>query len=383
MNEMISRTFNGGDTYMKKTLIIVALAAVLVLALGAAPAFAKYAGYSSSTQYVPWAEAESLASLNPDAATQAFGPHAGYATTTIKCAVCHSVHRGDNVILNKGTNGCSYCHTTAFWGGGAVATTISWEAGTPAADSGPHQSCASSYCHGGPHGVGASTYAGPASKLLTNRADTELGQLVAANLAADAGFTADLATYDATTRVLATGAVCGRSGCHDNSMFGVVSAGASAPVDADNDNLDSAGDWTVTGHRVIAAATSDWNATGDYDPATYTGTIAYAPVDYCNSCHDLSDDNNGGKAAFPHALYGVVDTAVGADGTWRPAVWLTAGADASSPRFAVGPYNQYTRVDRNTDGDYADAGEAAGSSILDGICLKCHADTATGLGTLY
>jgi cytochrome c5 len=369
MNEMLTKSFNRGESHMKKTLIIVALAAVLVLALGATPAFAKYAGYSSTKQYVPWAEAQSMASLNADAALMASGPHKGYATTTIKCAVCHSVHRGTTTLLNSGTS-CAYCHAPVAEGGGAIATNlISWY--TPA--QGPHSSCGSNYCHGGPHGVGASNYAGPASKLLTHLADAELDKLVAANVAATGStYVADLTTYNANTRALATGAVCGRDGCHSNSVFGVVAAGAQ--------ETGMAGATMVTGHRVIATASANWNdadnnnaADNTIFPTNVTGTIAYAGVTYCNSCHDLADDNNGGKKAFPHGLSGVVNAAVGADGTWRPAVWLTAGAYAGAPRQAVGGYADYS----------AAAPGAAGGSIIDGTCLKCHASDTAGLGMTY
>lgn len=392
MQEMLNKDHIKGESSMKRTLIVVALAAALVLALGATPAFAKYAGFSSTTQYVSWEsdpvstwDATSLASQNPDAALMAAGPHAGYATTTIKCAVCHSVHRGGSKLLNEGAT-CAYCHTPATWGGGAVADAlVSWDVdgvvavGTGSA--GPHQSCASSYCHGGPHGVGASAYDGPASKLFVEVADVELDKYVAANTLADPAFTADLDDYtDPATRALATAAVCGRSGCHDDSMFGVVSSGATSTVDTGG-----AITAAVTGHRVIATNTSTWNADSSF-PTTKTNiTIAYAPVSYCSSCHDLVDDNNSGNAAFPHALYGVVDSAAGATGAWRPAVWLTAGAYAGATRYAVGPYNAYTVTDINGDADTTDVSDAAGSSILDGICLKCHRGNAgaDGVGLTY
>lgn len=398
MQEMLNKDHIKGESSMKRTLIVVALAAALVLALGATPAFAKYAGFSSTTQYVSWEsdpvstwDATSLASQNPDAALMAAGPHAGYATTTIKCAVCHSVHRGGSKLLNEGAT-CAYCHTPATWGGGAVAAAlVSWDVdgvvavGTGTA--GPHQSCASSYCHGGPHGVGASAYDGPASKLFVQVADVELDEYVTANdladnAAADGSFNPDLNDYTVpATRALATAAVCGRAGCHDSSMFGVVESGAETTPERGPTGLPS-----VTGHRVIATNTSTWNANGTDFPTTKTNlTIAYAPVAYCSSCHDLVDDNNGGADAFPHALYGVVDGAAGADGTWRPAVWLTAGAYAGATRYAVGPYNAYTVTDINGDADTTDVSDAAGSSILDGICLKCHRGNAgaDGVGLTY
>jgi hypothetical protein len=70
MKEILARNYEARETRMKKTVIVVALAMALVFVF-AAPAFAKYAGYSSSKQYVPWAEAQSLASQNADAALMA------------------------------------------------------------------------------------------------------------------------------------------------------------------------------------------------------------------------------------------------------------------------------------------------------------------------
>jgi len=347
---------------MKKTLFIVALAAVLVFAF-ATPAFAKYAGYSSSKQYVPWAEAQSLASANADAAEMASGPHAGYATTTIKCAVCHSVHRGGSKLLNEGSS-CAFCHTSVAHGGGAVASNlISWDV----ANLGPHGSrCANTDCHGGPHGVGASTYDGPASKLLTAAGDVELADLASANGVA----TTEFDTWSDTTRALATAGVCQRSGCHNNSMMGVVTSGAALEVSVGTTQ-------TVTGHRVIADATTSWNADGSMGSSKTNLTIAYKPVEYCNSCHDLTDDNNGGKAAFPHAINDVISVTQGKpDTTTRPAVWLTAAPDALTQSTIVGPYNQYSGGATITT--------AAGSSIIDGVCLKCHRDGAgAGVGLSY
>ncbi len=351
---------------MKKTLLILALAFVMVLGLGVAPAFAKYAGYSATKQYVPWAEATSLASQNVDAALEAFGPHNGYATTTIKCAVCHSVHRGSTKLLNRGS-ACAYCHTNAYYGGGAVAPVlVSWNAN---ASAGPHSSFCSGgaeSCHAGPHGVGASAYAGPSSKLL----ETDDVKLVAFQTANGVPLSA-LDTWDGAGRVLGTAATCGR--CHENSALGIVTAGTALDIVPG-----PSGVTTATGHRVIATASdaglTGWNANQTDFPSGKTGLkIAYKPVDYCNSCHDLTDDNLGNKLAFPHGNTDVVSAAQDKIAGKRAAVWLTAGADADSQTYAVGPYNQYTATSTVTR-------DQAGSSILDGVCLKCHRSATAGLG---
>lgn len=367
MKEIANRKFIKEGSTMKKTIIVVALAMTLMLALGASPAFAKYAGYKSATQYVPWAEADSLASQNADAALMAQGPHAGYATTTVKCAVCHSVHRAGSKLLNEGA-ACAYCHTSVANGGGAVASDlISWNGGT---NSGPHAGrCANTDCHGGPHGVGASSYDGPASRLISGLADTKM----AADLAANGLPVSTLDTWNAETRAIATGGLCSRSGCHTNSMFGVVTAGAVGPAVIGATTKD------VTGHRVIAPATTTWNADGSFGSGKTNITIAYKPVEYCNSCHDLTDDNNDGKEAFPHAINDVVSVDQGKVAGHRNAVWLTAAPDAETTSTVVGTYNDYVGSE---DASATDA-YAAGGGIIDGTCLKCHKSATAGLGITY
>jgi len=361
MKEMLTIRTTKGETTMKKTFFVAVMAMALIVAF-ATPAFAKYAGYSSTKQYVPWAEAQSLASANADAALMARGPHAGYATTTVKCAVCHSVHRAGGKLLNEGS-ACAYCHTSVANQGGAVASNlISWNGVTNA---GPHSGrCTNDDCHGGPHGVGSSIYDGPASKLISAKADANM----LADLTANGLPVSTLDTWNAQTRAIATGGLCSRSGCHTNSMFGVVTAGAAADRSVGTTK-------TVTGHRVIAAATTNWNANGTDFPTTKTNlTIAFKPVDYCNSCHDLVDDNNGGKEAFPHGINDVVSATQGKAAGTRPAVWLTAGSGNDVPQV-VGSYNQYTGGSTITS--------AAGSSIIDGTCLKCHVSGAAGVGLTY
>ena len=364
MKEMFNKNATKGDVRMKKSLLLVVLAFAMLLAIGVAPAYAKYAGFSSSTQYVPWATVTGLASQNADAALMASGPHAGYATTTVKCAVCHSVHRAGSKLLNEGA-ACAYCHTSTANGGGAVASDlISWNGGT---NSGPHSSrCANTDCHGGPHGVGASTYAGPASRLLTAAGDVELAELVAADITAG-GDGADLTTWNAESRALGTAGVCQRSGCHNQSMMGVVTAGSETSVTVGVEK-------SVTGHRVIAAATAQWDGPS-YGSAMTDKPIAFKPVEYCNSCHDLTDDNNAGKAAFPHAITDVVSAAQGKVAGHRNAVWLTAAPDSDTQSTVVGTYNDYDNE--------ADDGFAAGGGIIDGTCLKCHKSGTAGLGITY
>ncbi len=91
---------------MIKRILLVSVAAVVVVALGVAPAFAE--GYNNPLQYTR--------------ATGYFsGPHGGYTTTTNKCADCHSTHyaEGSFKLLRASSReaACDYCH-----GGGGGST---------------------------------------------------------------------------------------------------------------------------------------------------------------------------------------------------------------------------------------------------------------------
>ncbi len=91
---------------MIKRILLVSAAAVVIVALGVAPAFAE--GYNNPLQYTR--------------ATGYFaGPHGGYTTTTNKCADCHSTHyaEGSFKLLRASSReaACDYCH-----GGGGGST---------------------------------------------------------------------------------------------------------------------------------------------------------------------------------------------------------------------------------------------------------------------
>ena len=110
---------------MKKTLFVMALAAVIVFAF-AVPAFAVGPFYTSAAgntngggafvNYLSWTWASNNAG-------ESGTPHGNYTTTSNKCAVCHAVHRADpaglvltpitggaDSRLGSYTEGCGFCH---------------------------------------------------------------------------------------------------------------------------------------------------------------------------------------------------------------------------------------------------------------------------------
>jgi len=151
---------------MKKLLVIFALAAAFVLSFSAI-AGAEYAGANliggnpARPGYLTWDQALTIMQKTQQDSwdndtqgipypinTGAMGaldgpvnnPHGGYATTTTKCAVCHSVHRAIainadgssfegtglsyNACLTGEVSTCENCHATT--GGGAASSLVEW-----------------------------------------------------------------------------------------------------------------------------------------------------------------------------------------------------------------------------------------------------------------
>lgn len=195
---------------MKKTLFVVAIAAVLVFAFAASAMAASgfpnrssaYLGsLNTSTQtdqialaaggtkaaYITWTQAKtSVAAMEEfngtgvsgtEAATQLLmdkGPHSGYSMTTIKCQVCHSAHKAvytGTALTPSSTGGCVTCH--------GAASTFGFEtvAAGDALDSrhGGAEACTSYLCHTqSPHGADVSVYPAAASALLSAYVDPQL-----------------------------------------------------------------------------------------------------------------------------------------------------------------------------------------------------------------
>jgi predicted CXXCH cytochrome family protein len=95
---------------MRRLRLALTLLTLVVLCV----AFSAQAAYANTESgYVTW-------TAGPPNNTPPLTPHAGYATTTQKCAVCHAVHKApaDGELLLRGTVGesCTYCHITSSIG---------------------------------------------------------------------------------------------------------------------------------------------------------------------------------------------------------------------------------------------------------------------------
>lgn len=316
---MNTQTKMGEFMTTKRTAFVLGLTCLSVL-LFASTAFA-LAGAGSN-----YTAADNT--MDPYAKNDSGTPHMGYATTTVKCAVCHAVHRGPvkGEVLLRGTvaNACEFCHIEANVSSVKVYDS---DAGKYTADTVNNHSSADSAsecvdCHA-VHGAGA---------ISTNAAGDINEKILKANAGTlPGGNTAVPATWNFTTGTVRDGVVtkyCTQ--CHNYWT----------------DGYDDAVDDT---HHIMTAAGDDLLYGNTKASDTVQGTeVAYAPSTYCRSCHDAGlTDHVAGAAAnnFPH---------------------YTDGA-----RFLL-------------SGDYM--GGTIGAAVEpseDGACLKCHRNGTTGTGIGY
>lgn len=265
-------------------------------------------------------------SMDPYALNVSGTPHTGYATTTVKCAVCHAVHRGPvaGEVLLRGTvaNACEFCHIQANVSSVKVYNS---DAGNYTLDTVFNHSSAGGAsecvdCHA-VHGAGA---------ISTTAAGDINEKILKANIAATPATTP--ATWSFTTGTVRDGVVtkyCTQ--CHPYWT-----------PEYDDALTDQHHIMTPLGDDLLYGNTK---ASGSVQGIA----VAYAPSTYCRSCHDagLTDHVSGAAANnFPHYTDGA-------------RFLLSAASSAATPFGAA-----------------ADPSE-------DGACLKCHRDGTTGTGIGY
>ena len=419
---------------MKKTLFVVALATMLVLAVassavavgpgqtgvsgqlrgGAAaiapalvptlptPATLNIAGAGTNT-YMDWSLTVGLAPGNgqndanlPDYAGNS--PHGNYTTTTVKCVVCHAVHyaapgaalgavgnftvasgnqSADTLLRRRADQACAYCHATAgqavngrpvYNGLGGAALTGALTGG--AFNTGHYTGTNCNCCHSSVHGANADHSVAALDGFLLLKLPVSNVQasgfnstdmydaITAIDLnAQNQGYAAGAAlagtplqykfNNTSTLREQAVGIFCAE--CH-NGAYATAAPGAAT-------NVRGSGTVAFSGHRIAAAATTNWNSTGAVSSGDQSlGTVAWAAANNCKSCHDATDNYN--NAAFPHA-WGNYNTADPTHSGTK--MWLMSGADAGATETTL------------------PAGAAAGAGydqkrpqLSDGVCLKCH-----------
>lgn len=421
---------------MKKATIIVAMAAVLVLALGgtalargAEPANRSSSYLAKGQSYISWTAAQAkmgAVGLSSDATATA---HGNYSTTTVKCQVCHSAHKasatGSKLLQSASGASCVPCHVGA--------TAISSKKVSGGNRHGESTGCTNGYCHAvAPHGAGdISKYATLKTAMLTDHADTlldaaiqsgvdgapvsgdifaagadkdtatALGSIAVYNPAVTAALLNDVTTAEsiALGRAVGTGYVCANSGCHINGAFNSLTADATfgkwdgaITVAADAYQPKYTANDGTTGHLIPEGTYDDtlgWTfvgADGDtYDVRTLLkfrdapikGHTLAAVADL--TTRDIAFANVGQCSACHDSIDYRISTTTkqfphGND------VIATDGTDTgknSSAWFMLKDSVSGAAV--ATDGRSATNGDL--TSGMDGACLKCHrSDATTGVG---
>ena len=270
----------------KKISIVLGLALVLVMA-SVSMAYA-----AANSGYATWDTAAG------DNGSFSATPHKNYTTATVKCAVCHAVHKANagGELLLRGTAGasCEFCHISDNIGlirlyGGAVAnyTNPSDAAHTDNA-SGAAVGSRCTDCHA-IHG---------ANTLTAAAVDKFILKSTAAATGAPGGQSAPQAA--AAAHATATGlkadwvdAFC--SECHPyyqtayNGQITVAAYHAGGP--AQNGTFQS---------HIMGPA----NVNYANPQATYTGQVAWVGSDNCRSCHDagLTDQQSLYAISLPGTI---------------------------------------------------------------------------------
>lgn len=292
----------------RKVLLVATMSLVLTCVF-ATPAFA--------SGWIEW----SLVSTLP-ANAGSTSPHGGYATTTVKCAVCHAVHNADalgsEILLpSPVSEACNYCHvggaggyTQVYGGVEANYRGTDYDNAHNSFDvAGVEQGVTCSRCHQ----VHAAANQMTDNPYLTQRI---LKDFTVYDWTAGAPTALDTKD-DAMTKWCA--------GCH----FSLT-----PPLGGEH----YANDYNFGSHIQGVANASYGNTS-----ATYTGRVAWKDSTQCMSCH-ASDYGVAGQ--WPHMTQG--------------AYFLV---EASSSVAATAP---------------------ASSTNVDGICLRCHRDgSGNGVGDGY
>lgn len=337
---------------MKKTLIVLALAAALVL-MFASVAMARPNG----NIYITWD------STGVNAAVPT--PHAGYTSATEKCNVCHSVHYaatsnftwpdtaggGANAWTSDDTdtemllrssvaNACNFCHIETSIGGvqlyGGIVT--NYTVGSTFAHNGPSAACS------GCHAVhGANTFGGAnTTKILRVRADRPIQPEVigaaGGNPAIAPVFANQAAAVLSANKYQQQIAFCTQ--CHAEYTDASESTITGGPGYYDNGSY-------IAGSEYKGHPLKNFDANFSAKGANFTGQAAWVTAETCRNCHDAGNVDEAGVTfnSFPHYTDGY---------------------------FVFSTYGDFQG---NNDGP-----NNARRAASDGNCLKCHINAAQNAG---
>jgi hypothetical protein len=323
----------------KKAIFVLLASFVLVLALVSVAYAAATSSYASWTSV--GANAGSLTT-----------PHKDYRVGTVKCAVCHAVHKaasaGELLLRSTASASCNYCHIANNLGLQQIYAGADTNYSNENADAHnavtPGNTVGSRCvdCHS-VHGANTMLASSVSSKILRTSASYLTPSPGTVTFQAEA--TAAIGTnmgQDAQVTVFCT--IC--HPYYQNAHNGDIATTATKAGPA----TQAAG--AYASHIMTTAAAAFNNSAG-----TYTGQVAWAESSYCRSCHDAGTTNYG-----------------------------STGVNANSFPHYTGNYTRFMTSKITTPSTAADTTYTLTypvSGQTDGVCLKCHVSGAAGVGLTY
>ncbi|MDO9556439.1 MAG: hypothetical protein Q7J82_02495 [Coriobacteriia bacterium] len=274
---------------------------------------------------------------DPSYGATAATPHMGYTTTTVKCAVCHAVHRapvaGQVLLRSTVANACTYCHisdnvsTVKVYGQNEANYTGDFDNNHQSSGSvtAGNSSCVS--CHA-VHGAGSvtTTQTGSgdvATKILKANIST------AQNVSGAWSFTVGTDKEGVVT------AFCTQCHPYWTNQYDKTASDSSM--------------------HIMTATTGDGYSSRNTSATINSSlAVAWTPSTYCRSCHDAGGTDQTGDGTlnennFPHY-------------TASASRFLKSAASVDTSLSAIG----------------------AANPSQDGACLKCHRqNSTTGVGLTY
>lgn len=285
---------------MKKTLILLSLAMVLVFAFATA-AGAVYAGFepvsgygnvpgaypynpaAGTTGYLPWADASAQMAANGVDAATSRSAHGGYTTATTKCFACHSAHRATydataSLRANASLGGqytCDLCHSGASQ---VSSRMIEWGATTTTHT---YEGISCTTCHKGSiHGRKVSKYGAMNVYMLGNDSDAKL-DVFAADTTAQATDANDTEMFDfnTTTEMM--------NGWFENAT---VAPGADGNLPFKAAGMEVFGGAAVPADRTLFNWATDKAPLSSPSAGTFAAAKSLATAATCNrsGCHNAS-----------------------------------------------------------------------------------------------
>lgn len=318
---------------MKKVSLVLILAAVMVAAI------ASMAYANTASTYVAWT------SGGPNAGTLAT-PHKDFRLTTVKCSVCHAVHKaelGGQVLLqNSVANACVYCHiqtatgNTQLYGG----VTTNYTTQSQYAHNTGSSNCSDCHSVHGANTVTNSVSAALSAKILRNEVGPTYRAYQAEILAAG---------YSATTSARFDAEAVWCTKCH---RYFVNSYETTVTYMNDLTTNTVA---TAKMHVMRAGGAAYANAAAS--PSAIGQVVALIGSTNCRMCHDAGATDLGTTVtawSFPHYTANAADFLMAA----------TSSVGATVPQGAGYSFNN--------------------SGPADGVCLKCHTNgTTIGVGMSF